>query len=615
MTSARSRLTSYYSAELDALREGARVFGEEHPSIASELELSDGVARDPHVEQLLQSFAWMMGRLRMTVEAESRKTPSLLLDEIAPHLTDPTPCMAIAECEVDSGSVDISGGVTIPAFQTLAPVHLRSAIRNDQSIRSCRFQTPFDVHLRPLQVVDVRINRQAETRLLTKRFSDYKAAINIGIQTLAAIGTAKGSTLDQPLRFFINLEDPDASLLYDILAAGVVGVAIGSESGEVIECSEGRGFRVCGFDGERLVSRSETTDLSDSILKDFFAFKSNFLFFEIGGKDSGLSIDELVEADNHFVVSLILNRSIPKRVNLTNQSFKLNCFPIVNLFEKTSEPVLASQKNYRYRLSADRQRAEDFEIHRVRDVFSTDLAGGQEKLSPYFLTKRSEDSMSNIRWMSEREERLTDGVVSSETYLSVYTEEAGESSFSDKTLFASTLCSNKSHPEKLNVGQEFAFIGTAPITSCSLLTRTTRYKPAVMQEEKQRRLLQYLSRFHVSLSDPASAKETIVNNLFLLAHPDDDAASQMIDAIESINVSESFSPVKSAGWRGYAQGYSYKLTLNERLFDGSAMLFGRVILHYLTCFSHINSFISLDLYLGNRRIYQWLPKVGRKALI
>ena len=81
----RDRLNGYYQAELDSLRIAGNEFAQAYPSIASELSLSEGEARDPHIEHLIQSFAWMMGRLRMQVEAETRKIPEMMLEELAPN--------------------------------------------------------------------------------------------------------------------------------------------------------------------------------------------------------------------------------------------------------------------------------------------------------------------------------------------------------------------------------------------------------------------------------------------------------------------------------------------------------------------------------------------------
>jgi type VI secretion system protein ImpG len=59
----RDQIKTYFRSELEELRLSGREFADAYPAIASELSLSAGVSRDPHVEHLVQSFAWMMSRL------------------------------------------------------------------------------------------------------------------------------------------------------------------------------------------------------------------------------------------------------------------------------------------------------------------------------------------------------------------------------------------------------------------------------------------------------------------------------------------------------------------------------------------------------------------------
>ena len=96
----RNQLNSYFVSEMEALRDNAAQFGERFPNIAAELSLSRGRSRDPHVEHLLQSFAWMHSRLRLMVESESSKLPTILLQQLYPQLVASTPSMSIAQFEV-----------------------------------------------------------------------------------------------------------------------------------------------------------------------------------------------------------------------------------------------------------------------------------------------------------------------------------------------------------------------------------------------------------------------------------------------------------------------------------------------------------------------------------
>ncbi len=54
----------YFQHEMRFLRQSVESFSQTYPEVAQELKLSAGRSSDPHVEQLLQSFAFMTGQLR-----------------------------------------------------------------------------------------------------------------------------------------------------------------------------------------------------------------------------------------------------------------------------------------------------------------------------------------------------------------------------------------------------------------------------------------------------------------------------------------------------------------------------------------------------------------------
>ena len=123
-----------------------------------------------------------------------------------------------------------------------------------------------------------------------------------------------------------------------------------------------------------------------------------------------------------------------------------------------------------------------------------------------------------------------------------------------------------------------------------------------------------LTRHHLAMSIPESAKENLLLTLSLCTSADDNAAQRVLESIESVVSEEDYEPSRLGGWRGYQHGTKYTLTINERLFQGSAMMFGRVVLHFLALFSQLNSFSSLELYLGDRRLHKWPPMTGHKFL-
>ena len=139
VATSRNQLNSYFISEMESLRNNASQFGEKYPNIASELALSRGRSRDPHVEHLLQSFAWMHSRLRLMVESESSKLATILLQQLYPQLVASTPSMSIAEFEVDGFAANFGDGYLLPGGSVMEPVNLVRAPEASADYRKCRF--------------------------------------------------------------------------------------------------------------------------------------------------------------------------------------------------------------------------------------------------------------------------------------------------------------------------------------------------------------------------------------------------------------------------------------------------------------------------------------------
>ena len=56
------QMLDYYQQEMIYLRRMGQRFAEQYPKIAENLNLSPAGSADPHVQRLLESFAFMAGR-------------------------------------------------------------------------------------------------------------------------------------------------------------------------------------------------------------------------------------------------------------------------------------------------------------------------------------------------------------------------------------------------------------------------------------------------------------------------------------------------------------------------------------------------------------------------
>jgi len=66
----RDELLLYYERELTWLRQMGAQFAEKYPKVASRLLIEPGKCEDPHVERLLESFAFLAARVHLKVDDE-----------------------------------------------------------------------------------------------------------------------------------------------------------------------------------------------------------------------------------------------------------------------------------------------------------------------------------------------------------------------------------------------------------------------------------------------------------------------------------------------------------------------------------------------------------------
>ena len=86
---------TWYSRELSALRARASKFAEKHPKIAGRLRLTGEAADDPHVERIIQGFAYSAARIRQKLDDDFPELTDSLLDALYPHYLAQIPSMSI----------------------------------------------------------------------------------------------------------------------------------------------------------------------------------------------------------------------------------------------------------------------------------------------------------------------------------------------------------------------------------------------------------------------------------------------------------------------------------------------------------------------------------------
>ena len=122
-------LLTYYERELTFLRQIGAEFAVKYPKIASRLLLEADKCEDPHVERLIQAFAFLAGRIHHKIDDEFPEITDALLGVLYPHYLAPLPSMSIVQFVLDPEQGKLTSGHRIePGRSSLLATGARHAV-------------------------------------------------------------------------------------------------------------------------------------------------------------------------------------------------------------------------------------------------------------------------------------------------------------------------------------------------------------------------------------------------------------------------------------------------------------------------------------------------------
>src|SRR4051812_5856406 len=201
-------LLPYYNRELSYIRRHAGRFAEAHPKVAARLRLGPDGSEDPHVERLLQGFAYLTSRVRHKLDDEFPEITQALIGSLYPHYLAPIPACAIVQLDLDPGQNELTAGVTVPRGQGLES----EAIQGEP----CRFRTAYPVTLFPVDVRLVQLASAPFTAPATPRANSALAVLRVGLGTRSLkvrFADLAGMT---KLRLFLRGQPQHAQKLYEL---------------------------------------------------------------------------------------------------------------------------------------------------------------------------------------------------------------------------------------------------------------------------------------------------------------------------------------------------------------------------------------------------------------
>jgi type VI secretion system protein ImpG len=615
-------LLPHYLAELAYLHSAGAEFARAYPQVAEALALSAKGSTDPHVERLIESFAFLTARLQRTYDAEFPEIPAALLGVLYPQLVAPVPSMAIASFLVDPERSRAAAGVTVPAgtaLFALASAGGRAAGRDELA---CRFRTGHKLTLWPIEVADASLEPRALYPFLDDKpgLQDVLSVLRLRLRCL---GRARfGEFSPSSLRFFLPPRSGTGDALYELLFTSVRGIALapsgpetaaGAGPAPAAKLSDARIAPVGFAADEALLPSLPSSHQGYRLLQEYFTFPDKFLFFDIAAlPEKGFGSGAVAD------IFLLLTAAPESGIRLSAASFALNCTPMINLFSLVSEPIRLDQTKVEYRLVADSRRESSTEIHSIQRVTRSRAEGGPaETVRPLFSFSHADWAAGRTAMYYTRRQPISHpDFEGNETLISFVDPDLNPSLPAADTVFAHVTCTNRGLAEQIGEGTPLHREIDLPVNGVFCMMRPTRQVPPPAKGGTLWRLVSHLSVNHLSIGG-ADGLAALREILLLYATADDAARHRLISGLTRLATRRVVRHIGSDAWRGFCRGFEVELEFDEQGFPGAgAYLMGSVLSRFLGLYAAVDSFT--ELVMRNRRTehkWRWPARTGDAILL
>lgn len=579
-------LLQYYKRELVYLRDQGSNFAKRYPKVASMLALHGTESLDPHTERLIESVAFLAARVHQDLDREFPQVAAALLDNLCPSLIQPVPSMTVAEFRLDPSQGKVTAGFRIPEHTAL--------YASASSGQQCRFRTAWNTVLWPVTISKAMLEGGSTLRMT------FECSPETDFAELEM----------DSLRIHLQGDWMTTMPLYEFLVADVVSASLVPEGGSAQFLPNGSWREVGYSEGENVLPLPPNAQPAYGLMQEYFSFPRKFHFFDL------LNIRARVGKCRRFELTLTLDQPARGLGNVTADNFRLGCTPVVNLFPKTSEPILVDHRHYEYLLVADRQRESTTEVHSIVSVTASDPNAERPVLVPSFSALghiRSDEQTSF--WSSRREHSLRQDISGTDVFLSFVDQANTLKTPAEPVVFANLLCTNRRLAEQVPIGARMVAEGISKTATVRCLYEPTSQRSPPLGSETLWRLVSLLTLNHQSLVDGSTGKDQLREMLTLFAS-DSTRDHEQIRGIRGLQARSVTGRVGHDAWRGYCRGTEVTLEFDEEAFvGGSQLLMSAVLARFFAMYTSVNSFVQLGVHRGDEVWKQWEPMSGRQLVL
>jgi type VI secretion system protein ImpG len=608
-------LLTYYNRELSYFRRLAGQFAEAHPKIAARLRLGADSTEDPHVERLIEAFAYLNARTRRKLEDDFPEITEALLGVLYPHYQAPIPSLAICQFALATEQDGLTAGATLPRHTQLETEPVQGL--------PCRFRTCYPVTLYPVELRSATLSRPPFEAPSAPPVAPAAAVLRLVLGCRADM--VRFADLEvESLRFFLKGQPQHVYRLYELLFNHTLGVALANRTNDSAPVFlEPECLRPVGFErDEGLLPYTARSFLGYRLLTEFFAFAPKFLFFDL----AGLGNRVLSQIGNRLEVFIYLNRATPElEQNLSADTFRLGCTPVVNLYSQRAEPIALTQTDYEYRVVPDARRPLAHEVYSIDQVTASARDGTEVEFRPFFSVRHAHEGRAGktfwhaARRPAEGGNGQTDHGV--EAFLSLVDLEFQPSAPADWTIDVETTCLNRDLPGRLPFGGDQPRLqiseGGAAVGRITCLTPPTATLRPALNQGALWRLISHLSLNHLSLVDDSDQADALREILKLYDFSDSAETRKMIDGVLEVRSRRVTGRPRGRGADAFCRGVEVTVRFEEEKFSGSGLfLFACALERFLGLYCSINAFTKLIATVKGREgeLRRWPPRTGEKVL-
>ena len=582
-----SDLLHYYKHELVYLRDQGADFARRYPKVASALTLHGAESLDPQTERLIESVAFLAARVHQDLDREFPKVAAALLDNLCPSLVQPVPSMSIAQFELDPTQGKVTAGFQVPQHTALHTNTLDGQL--------CRFRTAWQTVLWPVQITNAVIEGGGNALRLTFESRSDTDFLELELDSL---------------RNHLQGDWMTTMPLYEFLVSDVVSATVTPEGG-VAKVLPANAWKEVGYgEGENVLPLAPNAQPAYGLMQEYFAFPRKFHFFDLCKLRAHLGNCK------RFDVRLVMAQPARGISGVSKDQFQLGCTPIVNLFPRTSEPILIDNKHYEHRLVGDRQRESFTEVHSILSVTASDPNAERPVLVPSFaaLGHVRTDAQTSF-WAARREQSLRKDISGTDVFLSFVNQANTASTLSQPVVYAHLLCTNRRLAEQVPRSARMVAEGISGTATVRCLYEPTSQRNPPLGSETLWRLVSLLTLNHQSLVDGSAGKDQLHEMLTLFAS-DSTRDHEQIRGIKNLKARSVTGRIGTDAWRGYCRGTEVTLEFDEEAFvGGSRLLMSAALARFFAMYTSVNSFVQLRVNRGDETWKQWDPMSGRQLVL